>query len=447
MPDARTGSRLLGGGAWALAGSGAETLLALAENALLARLLLPPEVGAFYLLLSVVTVTGMVGQLGMGQAVVRLVAAAIGVGRPGEARAVIRRVLGIGALGAGGAALLLAGGPGAWVAERLFRSPAMADAAILAGAWCALWTLRTLIAEVFRGLGDIRLASIFAKAAVALVSVAAYAALWAWRGSAGLAAVLGVALTSAALGLLVALVLLRRKTVALGPAPAATPPVLRFAFPLLLNNAIAYLLLHANLWLLGALADGEDVALYAAALRLSATALLPLVVVNAAVQPLIAELWAADRSRELERMLRAAAGAAALPGLAVGALLLALGRPLLGWVYGDFYAAAGVALALMVAGQLASLVTGSCGVTLIMTGHERLRLAITAVSAVWTVAAGYLLITRFGLVGAALNVAVGQALQNALAWIAVRARLGIWTHAGARGVGDLLRLLRGATAR
>ncbi|MEA1866831.1 MAG: oligosaccharide flippase family protein [Thermodesulfobacteriota bacterium] len=91
--------RLLYGGAWAFAGKIITVISSLAVNFLLARLLTPEEMGAYFLTFSLVSVAAMIAQLGLSQTVVRLVAESIGTGQPGRAAADIRIVFRFGAIG------------------------------------------------------------------------------------------------------------------------------------------------------------------------------------------------------------------------------------------------------------------------------------------------------------------------------------------------------------
>ena len=431
-------SRLVAGGAWALGGSGAETLFALAENALLARLLLPAELGAYFLVLSLVTVAATLAQLGLGQAVVRLVAGALAVGDRGRARALIRRVLQLGGVGAVAGAAVLALGPGGFLLARVFHAPQTAAVLRLAGVWALLWAVRALLAETFRGLMDFRHAVIFAKASAVVVSILLYGGLLLLRGRGELDDVLWVCVISAAVSLAVASVVLRRRVRRLDIGPdVPVAAVWRSAAPLFANNVLALLFLHTNVWLLGALASPESVASFGAAMRLGVLAVLPLMIVNAVVPPLVAELHSRGSTVRLGRLLRNTAGAALVPGLVVAGAVFLFAGDLLRIVYGEFYSGAATALVWIAAGQVVVLATGSCGVTLIMTGHERLRLWITTLVGLAGVPLGFVLISGLGLTGAAVNVAVGLTLQNVAAWIAVRVKLGLWTHAGVGGIREI----------
>src|SRR5215213_8322329 len=152
--------RLMSGSAWALGGRAVTVVTALATNALLARLLPPRDLGAYFLAFSVVLIGGAVGQLGLGQAAVRFLAESIALGRLGRVRRTVAIVLCLGGLGASSVALayLLLGNI---LSTRLFHAPALAAVTGLVAGWMAAMALQNLLAETFRGFHDIRLATAF----------------------------------------------------------------------------------------------------------------------------------------------------------------------------------------------------------------------------------------------------------------------------------------------
>src|SRR5438093_13376401 len=95
--------RLTRGASWSLAGRIVTSLATLAANVLVARLLKPSALAAYFLTFSVVTVAATVARVGLPRVVVRLVSASIASGRPGQARDAIRRVV----LMAAGASVLV----------------------------------------------------------------------------------------------------------------------------------------------------------------------------------------------------------------------------------------------------------------------------------------------------------------------------------------------------
>ena len=179
--------------------------IGLAVNALLARLLTPQDLGAYFLAYSVVLVGALLGALGLGQAVVKLVAESVGLNLPGRVRSVIRITLGAGTLGSIGIGFiyLLYGDS---LAEHVFDAPALAAVTGLVAGWIVVTTIQGLLAEIFRGFHDIRLATILGSqmlgGATGLTTVGMLSAslflLWLTRGQTTLGTVLLISMCSGA---------------------------------------------------------------------------------------------------------------------------------------------------------------------------------------------------------------------------------------------------------
>lgn len=434
--------RLLSGGIWAFAGRLLTSLGQLAINVLLARLLSPQDLGAYFLAFSVVALGAIAGTLGLNQAAVRFVAESMGLDQPGRARRAVRTAITFGGLGAVGVGLLYL--PlGYYLSVNFFRAPALAAVTGLVAGWMSVMVLQSLLAEVFRGFHDIRLATLFGGLLTAVVFTGSLGLLWWAEGQTTLTIVLILAIGSGATSALLAGWMLRRKVAAI-PREGAEDGVgigvmLRVAGPLLVTNLTLFTLTQADLWILGAFRPPEEVAVYGAAARLVILVAVPIFVVNAVLPPLIAEMHAQGRVRELERTLRATAALAAIPAVLVLSTFVLAGEAVLGLVYGDYYRGGATVLAVLSLGQLVNVWVGSCGLTLGMTDHQSLYMVISVVSGGFAVVAGSLAVGPFGAVGVAVTAAMGLVLLSVAMWLAARLTTGVWTHVGLAMLPDLLR--------
>lgn len=453
--------RLVSGSAWAFVARILTVVVGLASNAVLTRVLTPAEFGVFVLVLTFVSIGSTLGSLGLPQAATRFIAAAIGRGRPGAAKRVVDRTLAIGSVGAlaAGAAFAYAGVP---LGARLFHEPMLVGTGTLLGAWIASHAVQRLVGESFRGLHDVRTASLFGTTNLGLATqtllLAAVGAVALANGSLTLHRVLILALTaSASTAVVGAASLLAKMRGAVsrageaegsgsaealppsgGPAPshastsASAPPssrlLLGVSLPLLANGLTSFLLTQADVWILSAVAASGEVAIYGSAVRLVTLVTIPLLVVNAVVPPIIAELHATERLAELEDVLRSATTIAAVPAVVLLAFLALFGGPILGTVFGDFYRQAAPVLVILSLGQLSNVWTGSCGLALIMTGNEKPMMIITTSLSLLAIAGGYLVAQRTGAVGLSAVMAASVLLQNLLKLVAARRLVGIWTH-------------------
>jgi O-antigen/teichoic acid export membrane protein len=432
--------RLLSGGAWATGGKLGAALSGLAANILLTRLLTPQEFGAYLLIVSVASVGALVGCLGLNKTVVRLVAESMGLNQPDRARRTIAMVVGLGLIGALVSSLvyLLAGVP----LGRIFEAPALATMAGLIAGWIAVTVLQELSAQVFLGFHDVRSTTIFGSVAVGgsagllmrALLLACLAALWFDRGQTNLSTVLLIMIGSGSISVLVSGLLLKVRMSSLPKADGDDDPrvglkgMLGVSAPFFVNDLAHFVLIYADIWILAAYRSPAEVAVYGAAARFVILVTMPLMIVNSVLPPVIAELYARGERDRLERTVRPVATLAGIPALVTLTTFVVAGGPILGLVYGGFYSGGAAVLALLSLGKLTTVWTGSCGLTLQMTGHQGLMMYISLSTGLLFVLGSLLVVRDYGAVGLAGMGAATLILQNLLMLLFAKKKAGIWTH-------------------
>jgi O-antigen/teichoic acid export membrane protein len=303
----------------------------------------------------------------------------------------------------------------------------------LAALWVVALALQGLLSETFRGWHDIRSATLFGGLITGLLSAIVFSAIWVVRGHSDLSEVLAVSIVAGASSSVAAGILLKQKIMPLKGTDRIRPrEVLEIAWPLLLTNVVYFGLNQGDLLILGAFRSSEEVALYGAAVQVVTLVSFPLIIVNAVVPPLIAELYARGEKSRLERTLRTTATAAGIPALVVAAALILFGGPILGVVYGNYYADGYFVVAALGLGYLINVLFGSCGNTLIMTGHHYTMLAITVLTGAVTIGGMFWVVGRYGMPAVAVVSSARIILQNFLMWIYAWKKTGVWTHANFR---------------
>src|SRR5262249_40111949 len=154
----------------------------------------------------------------------------------------------------------------------------------------------------------------------------------------------------------------------------------------------------------------------------------PLFLVEFVVSPLIGALNARGDKETLQLVLRRSATIAMLPTAVAAIAILAAGRWILSGLYGSYYGKAWPVLVGLALGDVAFVLTGSCGLALWMTGHQRLTARVATVFAVTTLGTAVAAVHVFGMLGLALTMGLGLALQNAVLLVLAKRRLGVWTH-------------------
>ena len=424
------GRRVLGGMFWAFSVKAISVLSALAINALLARLLPPDQLGAYFLASSITMFAAIVARFGLRQTIVRLVAEAVARGLPGRAGKTLRIVYLVTTAGAITVGFAMCWGVIPWLAEDVFKLPILAAASGLLSAWIAVLAFQTPVAETFRALHNIKLATLLdGVLANILLAFALAVALTAGFDVSFWNAVLIsflAALASLAIGTLLLVPEAQRFH---GEGDIRVAEVLRMSAPIFVVNLAMQAITNCSLWIVGAYLPAGEVAVYGAAWRLVNFIALPLLIVNMTVQPFIAELYALEHKQKLQDLLRGAATVSGIPALLVLAIFIAFSADLLQLIYGEHYRSGAMVLAVLCAGQIISVWSGSCGLVLAFTGHERQFMNLTLLAGAISVVLAVVGVQFWGMIGVAYAVTAGRILQNVSAWLYVKRLTGLWTHA------------------
>lgn len=425
---------LLQGSAWMFAARVGGGLLSFAAYVVLARLLIPGDLGAYFLTVSVVTAGVIVASLGLNEATVRFIGEFLGRNEIASARDAVLRALQLCVFGAILGVLLYVG-MGRFLAIDLFHQVLMAAAVGLTGAWIGLAVLQKSLSSIFRGLQHFHLCALFAgppglvaggalvTSLLVILAVKHHSSfevvVWLSAGSTALASVLGIVLLAQCIP---------RESTKVAVSIRWTR-VMSVAWPLLVTDLLLYVISQTDLWFLGGFRSAEDVAIYAASWRLAQLIAVPLAVTNAVLPPFIAQLYVKGEKKHLERLLRRFATWGSIPAIIGCLIALSFGRPVLDLFYGPFYSRGAVVLAVLSIGQAANVFAGSCGFTLMMTGHERTMMVITGISGTIFLGGEALVVRPLGIDGVAWIATGAMILQNFLMLFFAKRRVGVWTSA------------------
>jgi O-antigen/teichoic acid export membrane protein len=434
--------RMIDGGLWAAGGRLFSIAGAFVLNLVLARSLTPEDYGVYFVVMSTMIILATVGTIGMDRVVVRFVAARKALGDWGDVRAVIHRclttVLATSALLCVAFYLLAP-----WFFSQVVRMPSVVALSGLMVLWLFFSTLQRQLAETFRGLNDIRCATLFGGLRNngilnSVLTCGAVLALWA-SGAMSLTAAFATAICASLLVVLMAAWTLWHRLRAVDQPPPGTSlegwstvRVLHEGWPFWLASLIAVLRAQASGWFAAGFDTAEQVALFAIAERFALLIIAPLTIVNMLLPPVVAELHARGENKRMGRIVQAVGGLASLPCIVILLLIVLVGRPALGMLFGEHYEAAYPMLVILCIGQVASMATGAWQVVLPMTGLRQQILRVSMSAAVvqfsCSIIGGY----TAGVLGVAVGVAAGAVAGNLLGLLAVRRHLSIWTFISMR---------------
>jgi O-antigen/teichoic acid export membrane protein len=199
------------------------------------------------------------------------------------------------------------------------------------------------------------------------------------------------------------------------------------ALPLLLVRILQVANMYTDILMLGGIKGANDVGFYKVAAQTAALVPFGLHAVNRAVAPTISRLYTSDDKESLQAVVTRATQAASILAIPAAAVFLIFGGQILPWVFGREFGRGGVALAILSIGHLSDVVFGPVGLTLIMTGHERLVTKGTALISVSNLVLNGALIPFFGIEGAAVATTSSMLVGNMILAIWVYKKIGIKT--------------------
>ena len=394
---------------------------ALVVAALITRSLGPGAFGLLTLSLTLSVVLATIASLGTDQGVVYFVARATAKGdrfrpsAPDSIRAALLMACPLAILGA--TAVWLGSN---WIAEVFFDDPRLAPVLSMMVVCVPLSTVLAAALGGLQGIQRVSLRSVLEF--LVFPGLTLVFAVGVVRAGFGIRAVAGAYVAAWAITCVLAVALALRIR---GPRDSLPfRGLLVFSLPLMMSILLSYLLLHVDSLMLGALATVEDVGLYGVASRLALPLILVLDSVNRAFSPMVAHLHHEGAMARLES-LYAMATEWLLAIDILGALALWLYSEALLSLFGPEFVAAASALVVLSSGLLVAAVFGASGYMLIMTGHPRLEMADNVLLLAANVLLNWLLIPRWGLLGAASATGLSMGGVHVLKALQVRWILGM----------------------
>ena len=435
--------RFLTGATWSLFGKIASAGATLTAYALLARLLTPDEMGSYFFVLSVVTFISMCCQWGFNRGLVKLVASELAKGRNKLVRSGIITSFGITVVFSFFMAAFLISPIGEQLLVVISGSELLISLSAMMGLWVIIKALQGLVSETFRGFHDIRLATIFGGLVTAVLSMVFYFLFWTLKGEASLYHVVQLMVLAAGLSLLFGFTILFQKVRVLDHGgKLAILKVLKFGFPLFITSISLFGVREFHLWVLAMFQPESEVAMYGSALRLVTLLAMPLIIVNSVIPPMIADLYSRKKYAQVQRVLQKTATLMSMPAIIVFCLIMLFGKNILEFIYGASYTEAYMPFIILAGGQMVNVLTGSPGVLLTMSGHEKVVMKSAYGAGALGLAISLIGVQYYGAVGAALGYSIGIVINNILMWMYSAYRMSIFTQGSLTSAINMLRRLR-----
>ena len=222
-------------------------------------------------------------------------------------------------------------------------------------------------------------------------------------------------------GFLLAYYFLKKNCSSLGEKTEAIfekSQIVRFSTPLFFEGFLNYAISATPILMLGYFGSSTDVGIYGIGMKLGLLVILPLNSINIIFAPTISNLYGRHEHEALERLFKTVTKWIFTISLAAFLIIILFAKPILS-IFGKSFIPGANALYVIVLGQLVNASVGSVGFMLMMTGRPKMNLLNSGILCGLTIGLSYMLIPKYGIVGAAIATAFSIAFVNILRLIEV----------------------------
>jgi O-antigen/teichoic acid export membrane protein len=184
--------------------------------------------------------------------------------------------------------------------------------------------------------------------------------------------------------------------------------------------------------------SATDTGVYQAASQLSIMFGILLGAFHGIFRPMVADIYAHGDQERLAELYRVCSKWTLYASVPIFLVILCASDYLIELVYGKAYAGAATPLMILAAGQLFVIASAGSHTMLVMTGRQKIFIAISFASLLLDVLLAFALVPTYGLEGAAVATAVSNVILNSATMAAVRGYFGVWPVDG--------RLIKGCIA-
>jgi O-antigen/teichoic acid export membrane protein len=202
--------------------------------------------------------------------------------------------------------------------------------------------------------------------------------------------------------------------------------LLNVAFPMLLAGSIFFIQNWMATLILGKYGTDKDVGVFNAVTKVASISSIFLYAINSISAPKFTELFSKNDLPGLQKFVTKSTMMIFITSLPVLFIFCLCPGYILSYFGGEFRAGS-TSLIIMTIGQFLSMMSGSVGYLLVMTGFQRVYQNIITFTSIINLVLCFILIPPYGILGAAISNAVTVALWNFIAVAAIKKKLNIIT--------------------
>jgi O-antigen/teichoic acid export membrane protein len=197
-----------------------------------------------------------------------------------------------------------------------------------------------------------------------------------------------------------------------------------FCYPLLFSQLLALALPRLMILMLGFFRNSAEVGIYEIASKVVLLILMPLDLSSLIIAPIIGQLYAQGDSAGLQRLFKIVTKWILAISILIFVTIILLARPILA-IFGPEFVTGIPVLYILAVGHLLNVSTGAVGWMLIMSGHPKTHMLISATSILFAAVLSLFLIPAYGVVGAAVVVSLIEIVINVVRLAAVIRLIGV----------------------
>jgi O-antigen/teichoic acid export membrane protein len=194
--------------------------------------------------------------------------------------------------------------------------------------------------------------------------------------------------------------------------------------PMMLTGSMFFILGWTDNIILGIFRSSEEVGMYDAAFKLSTLSAIVLLAINAIQAPVFSDLYHKKEMGRLQNIIIKSNRLLFFTSLPLTVVLCFFPETILGFL-GEGFKGAWIALILLSIGNFVNSITGSIGILLQMSGHQKEYNKIITSTAIGSIILNFILVPKIGLVGAAISSSSAKIIQNLLSVAYAKKNLGI----------------------
>jgi len=194
--------------------------------------------------------------------------------------------------------------------------------------------------------------------------------------------------------------------------------IIGFSLPVWFSGLLRTFRSNIQTLLLGTFYTAAGVGIFNVVSRLNLLGRMSLNSISTSARPLLAEIDASDDRIQLANIYHTTGRWAYAVNVPIFLAIFLFAEGILA-IFGQDFIAGATALRLLAFAELVDALTGICGAIIDMTGHTRLKMVNSTAQLILSIGLNFLLIPRFGLLGAAAGALIVNAVINNLRMVQV----------------------------